>query len=158
MSSSDMTIASRPHLGYDLIARRAVPHTLGTREHYNSCLLLTSCASTSAVLKQRALLCPALAVLCACTSLAQHNKPEQLQRYLQYAQAPVDGFTYLGHFDDWQSLSDTQLVVWTTFNEPYLITVRAPCIDLQFTQRIGLTSTAGTVNNNLDSVVLEHQR
>jgi hypothetical protein len=109
------------------------------------------------MLNQRALLASAVALLAACASV-QHRKTEQLQQYLQYAQAPVDSFTYLGHFDDWQSLSDTQLVVWTTFNEPYLITVRPPCIDLQFTQRVGLTSTAGTVTNNLDSVILEHQR
>ncbi len=134
------------------------PQPLGTREHYNSCPSVTHLPHLcSAVLKQRALLCIAPALLGACASVAQHGKQQQLQQYLQYAEAPVDSFTYLGHFDDWQSLSDTQLVVWTTFNEPYLITVRAPCIDLQFAQRIGLTSTAGAVSNNLDAVILEHQ-
>lgn len=115
---------------------------------------------TPAVTHHRILAGTALALLAACASVAQHsrNRQMQLQQYLQYAEAPVERFTYLGHFEDWQSLSDTQLVVWTTFNEPYLITVRPPCIDLQFAQRIGLTSTAGTVNNNLDSVILEHQR
>src|ERR1700733_3967247 len=108
------------------------------------------------MLNQRALLATALAILAACASV-QQRKTQQLQQYLQYAQMPVDSFTYLGHFDDWQSLSDTQLVVWTTFNEPYLITVRPPCTDLQFTQRIGLTSPAGPGTNNLDSVILEHQ-
>jgi hypothetical protein len=109
------------------------------------------------MLNQRAAFASALALLSGCASMQQRNA-QQLQQYLRYAQMPVESFTYLGHFDDWQSLSDTQLVVWTTFNEPYLITVRPPCIDLQFTQHIGLTSTAGTVTNNLDSVILEHQR
>jgi hypothetical protein len=112
-------------------------------------------------MKHRALLCLAMAAFIgACASLEEHSKNQQLQRqqYLQWAEAPVDRFTYLGRFYDWQALSDTQLVVWTTFTEPYLITVRPPCVDLQFTQHIGLTSTAGTVSNNLDSIVFEHQR
>jgi hypothetical protein len=111
-------------------------------------------------MKHRALLYLATAGLsAACASLAQHGKNQELhlQQYLQWAEAPVDSFTYLGNFYDWQSLSDAQLLVWTTFNEPYLITVRQPCVDLQFTQRIGITSTSGTVFNNLDSIVLEHE-
>jgi hypothetical protein len=43
-------------------------------------------------------------------------------------------------------------------NDAYLLSVRAPCINLQFTQRIGLTSTAGTVNSGLDSVLVDRER
>jgi len=155
-----MTMRSRPHLGYDPLARHAVPAPSESGEDYNSPPLPASYASTSAVIHQRVLPCTAFALLAACASVAQHSKNQQmqLQQYLQYAEAPVDSFTYLGHFDDWRALSDTQLVVWTTFNEPYLITVRPPCINLQFAQHIGLTSTSGTVSNHLDSVILEHQR
>jgi len=48
------------------------------------------------------------------------------------------------------------LVVWTNLNDAYL--PREPCINLQFTNRIGLSSTAGTVSNRLDSVLLDRDR
>jgi hypothetical protein len=104
--------------------------------------------------------CVAMALLApACSGIPQRvSDEEQQQQYLQYAGAPIDQFTYLSHYDSWRSLSRTQLVVWTTTNEAYLLTVREPCINLQFTQRIGLTSTAGTVSSRLDSVLVDHER
>jgi hypothetical protein len=104
--------------------------------------------------------CAALALLAAaCSGIPQRVSDEQqLQQYLQYAGAPIDQFTYLSHYDSWRSLSRTQLVVWTSINEAYLLTVREPCINLQFTQRIGLSSTAGTVSNRLDFVLVDHDR
>ena len=104
--------------------------------------------------------CVAVALLAAaCSGIAQRaNDQQQLQQYLQYAGAPIDHFTYLSRYDSWRSLSRTQLVVWTTINEAYLLTVREPCINLQFTQRIGLSTTAGTVTNLLDSVLVDRER
>ena len=99
------------------------------------------------------------ALSAACSGIAQRAKDRQSQeQYLHYAAAPVDHFTYLGPYDNWQSLSNTQLVVWTSLNDAYLLTVREPCINLQFTNRIGVSSTAGTVTNRLDSVLVEHDR
>ena len=104
--------------------------------------------------------CVAMALLAAaCSGIPQRARDEQQQQqYLQYAGAPIDHFTYLSHYDSWRSLSRTQLVVWTTMNDAYLLTVREPCINLQFTQRIGLSSTAGTVTNLLDFVLVDHDR
>jgi Family of unknown function (DUF6491) len=99
------------------------------------------------------------ALLAACSGISQRAKDQEMQaQYQQYAGAPIDHFTYLGHYDDWRSLSSTQLVVWTSLNEAYLLTVREPCIDLKFTNRIGLSSTAGTVTNRLDSVLVNRDR
>jgi hypothetical protein len=102
----------------------------------------------------------ALAVLlAACSGVPQRVKDQTaLQQYLEYSGAPLDHFTYLGRYDDWRALSSTQLVVWTSLNEAYLLTVRTPCINLQFTQRVGLTSTAGTVSSGLDSVLVDRDR
>jgi hypothetical protein len=104
--------------------------------------------------------CAAIALLAAaCSGIPQRaSDEEQQQQYLQYAGAPIEHFTYLSHYDSWRSLSRTQLVVWTTINDAYLLTVREPCINLQFTQRIGLTSTAGTVSSRLDSVLVDRER
>ena len=106
------------------------------------------------------LTCAAMALLAAaCSGIPQRVSDEQqLQQYLQYAGAPIDHFTYLSHYDSWRSLSRTQLLVWTTSNDAYLLTVREPCINLQFTQRIGLSTTAGTVSNRLDFVLVDHDR
>jgi uncharacterized protein DUF6491 len=102
----------------------------------------------------------AMALLAAaCSGIPQRtSEAEQLQQYLQYAAAPIGQFTYLSHFDSWRALSRTQLVVWTSINDAYLLTVRDPCINLQFAQRIGLSSTAGTVTNYLDFVLVDHDR
>jgi hypothetical protein len=99
----------------------------------------------------------ALLAACSSTPRAQRDE-EQLQQYLQYAGAPVDQFTWLGHYYSWQSLSQTQLVVWTTPNDAYMITVVPPCTDLPFVQRIGLTSTTRTVSARFDSVLVRQWR
>jgi hypothetical protein len=102
------------------------------------------------------------AFLVACASTPQRTTPAEVppkyQKYLQYAEAPTDRFTYLGQYDNWQAISDTQLVVWTTFDNAYLLTVREPCINLRFANRIALTNTANTVSNRLDSVIVGHDR
>jgi hypothetical protein len=105
-------------------------------------------------------LCIALSVaLAACSGVARRAKDQETQeRYLAYAGAPTDRFTYFGHFDNWTALSPTELVVWTSFNDAYLLAVQEPCAGLQFATRIGLTSTFGTVNRGLDSVLFERQR
>jgi hypothetical protein len=102
------------------------------------------------------------ALLVACSGVPQRATPSEVppkyQKYLQYAQAPTDRFTYLGRYDSWESISDTQLVVWTSFDNAYLLTVHEPCIDLRFANRIAITNTANTVSNHLDSVIVGHDR
>ena len=77
---------------------------------------------------------------------------------MRYAGPPVDHITYLGHYDNWQSVGQYQLVLWTNINDAYLITVRPPCEDLQFAQRIGVTQTANTISSRFDSVLVKHWR
>lgn len=102
----------------------------------------------------------AAALLAAgCSGIPRRQRDqEQLDRYLRYAGEPVDHITYLGHYDNWQSVSRYQLVLWTNINDAYLITVRPPCEDLQFAQRIGITQTGSTVSSRLDSVLVKHWR
>jgi hypothetical protein len=94
-----------------------------------------------------------------CSGIPRRERDqEQLDRYLRYAGEPVDHITYLGHYDNWQSVSRYQLVLWTNINDAYLITVRPPCEDLQFAQRIGITQTASTISSRFDSVLVKHWR
>jgi len=106
------------------------------------------------------LLLSALAVVTACSGM-RHRESDKvtLQRYNDYAGAPVESFSYLGRFDSWRALGRDKLVVWTGMNSAYLLTVQTPCPDLQFAQHIGLTSTAGSVSSGFDSVqVGRHER
>jgi hypothetical protein len=100
----------------------------------------------------------ATVLVAACSGIARHDDDQsQLDRYLRYAGAPIDSFTYLGRFDSWQSLSRNQLVIWTSINNAYLLTIADSCSDLQFAQRIAVSSTAGTVSR-LDAVSFDRQR
>jgi hypothetical protein len=95
----------------------------------------------------------AVAALTACAAMKNRETDEQtLARYMDYAGEPVDSFSYLGRFDGWRSLGRDRVVVWTGVNDAYLLTVQQPCQDLQFAQRIGVTSTGSTVSRGFDSV------
>jgi hypothetical protein len=73
-----------------------------------------------------------------------------LERYQPYVGAPVDRFVAF-RFDGWESVSRTQLVIWTRFNEAYLVKVWDTCRDLEFAQRIGIKSTGSSVSR-FDSI------
>lgn len=77
-----------------------------------------------------------------------------LARYLAYAGAPIDSFTWLGHFYSWEPLGKDTLVVFTVPDEAYLLKVWPPC-DLRFViNAIGITSTASTVYAHTDSITI----
>jgi hypothetical protein len=98
-------------------------------------------------------------VAAGCSGIPRRQRDqEQLDRYLRYAGDPVDRITYLGHYDNWQSVSRYQIVLWTNINDAYLITVRPPCEDLQFAQRIGITQTGSTISSRFDAVLVKHWR
>lgn len=78
--------------------------------------------------------------------------------YLKYSGPPIDSFTYLGHYDGFQILDSTQVVIWTTVNDAYLIEVQDPCYDLRLANEVSLTSTARTVSTNSDYVLVGDER
>jgi hypothetical protein len=107
-------------------------------------------------LKAARVVLPAVALLSACSGIPQtERETRQATLYHKYAGSAVESFTYLGRYDSWTSIGQNQLVVWTTPNEAYLITVRNPCPELPFAQHIGLTQTApNTVSQRFDFVVV----
>ena len=93
------------------------------------------------------------ALLAACSGIPlKEREQEERDRFQAYAGEPVDHITWLGRFDSWEPIGRHELVVWTGVNEAYLIKVAPPCEDLQFANRIGLTSTASTVSSRFDFV------
>jgi len=101
-----------------------------------------------------------LALLAACSSTVPRHESDAQQRarYAAYAGEPQDSFTWLGSYYSWDALGDNHLVLFTTPNDAYLITVQPPCTDLNFAQAIGLTATASTVHARLDSVIVKGWR
>jgi len=96
-------------------------------------------------------------VLSACTSTARQERDQAaLARFQQYAGPPIEQFTWLGRYWSWQYLAKYQLVIWTTPNNAYLITVLPPCEDLPWVQHIGLTSTQSMVSQRFDFVLVRH--
>jgi Family of unknown function (DUF6491) len=97
-------------------------------------------------------------LLAACSGISRREDDQtRLDRYIRYAGPQIDHFTYLGRYDSWQVLGRDQLVIWTGLNDAYLLTVAEPCNGLQFTQRVGVSSTGGTVSR-LESITFDHER
>jgi hypothetical protein len=101
----------------------------------------------------------AAALLTACSGIPLKERDDaQRSRYEAYAGPPIDQFTWLGHYDGWEPISPNELVVWTSPFQAYLIKVAPPCDNLQFANRIGLTSTTDTVSARFDFVKVHHWR
>lgn len=94
-------------------------------------------------------------MLAACSSVPYAQRLQQRQQaYNAVAGAPVRSFRLvLGmQIYSWEPLSETQLVVYTLPNKAYLLDVW-PCNNLTFTNIIGLTSFANTVQTGYDKVL-----
>ena len=86
----------------------------------------------------------------------QSKGDKLLAKYEPYLGEPVKSFTALQH-DSWQQVSRTQLVLYTTFNDAYMLTVDNSCPELPFAQTIGVTSTTSSITT-FDSVLVRNDR
>jgi hypothetical protein len=95
---------------------------------------------------------------CATTgnSLNRSRGDELLSKYEPYVGEPVDRITAF-RYDSWQPISDSQLVLWTTGRDAYLLTVGGVCPDLPFVQSVRVTSTGSTVST-FDTVIVRGVR
>jgi Family of unknown function (DUF6491) len=74
------------------------------------------------------------------------------QAYAVAAGVPVNSFHYFSLWS-WEPLSDEQLAVYTRSNEAWLLDLDGKCRNLQFTNHIGLTSSASEVSAKFDRVI-----
>ena len=87
------------------------------------------------------------AALMGCAGgVARRAGDDALQRYVDYAGPPIDGFTAF-RLDGWTPVSRNRLVVWNGASEAYLVTVWDTCRDLQFADRIGISSTTHNISH-----------
>ena len=94
-----------------------------------------------------------LALLAATVASAQTREVQEkrLAEYLPYAGQPVEKFQFWDLIR-YELVGEYKVIVWPRLNEAYLITVDAPCNDLEWAHSIGLTSSVHQVQ--LDVVYL----
>ena len=99
-----------------------------------------------------------LASACATTGggLERSTGDKALARYEPYLEEPVDSFTMFRH-DSWEPLNRNQLVLYTTINDAYLLTVMGPCYELPFAQTVRVTTTGNSVSK-FDNVIVRGNR
>jgi Family of unknown function (DUF6491) len=96
----------------------------------------------------------ALTSACATTgdSLKRTRGEQLLSQYEPYVGEPVEHFTAF-RYDSWQPISRTQLVLQTSINEAYLLTLLGTCPDLPYADTVRLTSTGSSVST-FDKVIV----
>ena len=95
------------------------------------------------------------ALLSSCAAQRPANAP--MDEYLPFAGPPIDSFHFWNLYS-WEPVGPYQVVIWPTPWEAYFVSVAPPCFDLGWTQRIGVTSTAGTVSHFESILVGHHER
>lgn len=95
--------------------------------------------------------------LAGCSSVPYAQRQQQRQAaYAAAAGAPVQSFHFFNLWS-WEPLSDTEVVVYTQPNRAWLLGLDGHCQNLEFTQAIGLTSSAGEVSARFDKVLTGRQ-
>ena len=66
----------------------------------------------------------------------------------------VDKIRLVRSIDSWRPIDRDTLIVWTSPSRPYLVELSRRSPELRHAMAIGLTSTAGSVYERFDSVVV----
>ena len=96
-----------------------------------------------------------VAALAGCTRVGKDYTARleaRQQAYVDAAGAPVDRIHYFSLWS-WEPLGDRQLAVYTRSNEAWLLDLDGRCPNLEFTNHIGLTSSASEVMVKFDRVL-----
>lgn len=94
------------------------------------------------------------AAACSSVPYAQ-RQADQLAEYTAAAGAPVSSFRFLSLYS-WTPLSDTELVVYTSPNQAWLLDIDGGCPSLPYTQAVGVTSYMHQVTAKVDKVLTGH--
>lgn len=98
------------------------------------------------------LLLSALA-LGACSSVPrQETVSKELTRYQPYVGAPVTEFSTLKGINGWNSIDREHLVIFLGVDDAYLLTVAAPCMNLDFTNAVAFRTRTPSMLTRFDNV------
>ncbi len=87
----------------------------------------------------------AMLALCAGCAASRDDGPRGLDRYLPYAGPSIDQFRFF-QLDGWESVDREHIVLWADPWTAYLIATAGPCMELDYTMRLGMSTTMGTVS------------
>ena len=97
------------------------------------------------------------AALVACAGGAARRGAAAIEEYQPYVGSPVASAHFF-RLDGWAAVDDTHVVIYTTVNTAYLVSVYGPCPELAFTNRLGVTSTNGEISHFESLLVRGQQR
>lgn len=96
-------------------------------------------------------------VASGCASGLSRTRGDQvLARYEPYIGEPIHSFTAFRQ-QSWQPVSRTQLILWTSISDAYLLTLTNNCPDLMFSNSVSVSSTASSIST-LDHVNVRGDR
>ena len=96
-------------------------------------------------------------VASGCASGLSRTRSDQvLARYEPYVGEEIRGFTALRQHS-WQPVSRNQLILWTTINDAYLLTISNNCPDLMFSNSVGVSSTVSEIST-MEHVIVRGDR
>lgn len=99
-----------------------------------------------------------LAAGCAGTR-QREGEPSDRERYWHYAKEEVPSFSSMGRISGWRPLGRDELVVWTRFDEAYILRVAPTCFELDTAIGIRLESRmSGTISSGFDWVRVGRDR
>ena len=88
----------------------------------------------------------------------REHEHEELARFKSYAGPPIDEFPMVEMWQ-WQVVGPTQLVVWSTIKDAFLIRVDKSCNRLEWTRGLSLTQEMHwRVSRTFDFVVFGRER
>lgn len=90
-------------------------------------------------------------------SVEQVEGSRDLMHYKKAAMAQVEQMP-MTSLQDWQALDDSSVVVWTSNDKPWLLTLGAACPGLMHAEELKVSSTANMVTAATDSVEVGNQR
>ncbi len=95
----------------------------------------------------------AMAIVSAGSVLADTAKvmAENLARFQRYAGKPQDSVTVF-QLQGWQPLGENHIAIWTGVNDVYLIRVAKPCINLSWTNGVGIRPHMNELRTRFDSI------
>jgi len=99
------------------------------------------------------------ALLGACSMTPERTyERDPLDRYDHYAGPPIERFAYRGTLDGWRAVDRDRVIVWTTRDDAYLLTVDSDCHDLTRVSRLRLTSSRDSFDREYDYMVIAGDR
>jgi uncharacterized protein DUF6491 len=86
------------------------------------------------------------------TGMSRTRGDQVMDRYEPYLGEPIRSFTAF-HPQNWQPVNRNQLIVWTSMNDAYLLTIWDNCPELMYKNAVRVSSTGSQIST-FDHVIV----